>query len=238
MQEWAKRTDGIIARTINRRISGRITKLILEYNVPISPNAITMLVFAFSMLAVPLYALGHRVLAGIVVQASSILDGVDGELARARGLQSRLGEILDSFVDRITNIAFYIGASLYITLHSWPAGGSLLVPLVLVLAVSGDMLVTFVHSKVKETTGVHPALMGRMPPIASRDVRLFILFLASIADLVLEGLALIAVLSYVYATAKTIEAIVYVRGEGSQAHLQEPSTEPRKRASSTRASKP
>jgi len=45
--------------------------------------------------------------AGILVQLASIVDGVDGELARARNMASPVGAFLDSLLDRIAD-AFVI----------------------------------------------------------------------------------------------------------------------------------
>jgi CDP-L-myo-inositol myo-inositolphosphotransferase len=49
------------------------------------------------------------VIGALLFQAASILDGVDGEIARATFMESRRGAMLDSLVDAGTNLAFVAG---------------------------------------------------------------------------------------------------------------------------------
>ncbi|MCH7646723.1 MAG: nucleotidyl transferase, partial [Nitrospinae bacterium] len=85
----AKRIDGPVSQQINRFFSIKVTRLLAPY--PISPNQISLVGFALGILgaacffAMGLVAAGRPVLvwllsalAGILVQTSSILDGVDG----------------------------------------------------------------------------------------------------------------------------------------------------------------
>ncbi|RLE86308.1 MAG: hypothetical protein DRN04_19740, partial [Thermoprotei archaeon] len=53
--------------------------------------------------------------------------------------------------------------------------------------------------------GKHPLFIGKIPSIASRDVRLFILFLGCITGFIFESLIIIAVLSFFYVISKFIE---------------------------------
>ncbi len=201
-----KRTDGPVSRLINRRVSGAVTRLILRYAPHTSPNTVSIIVFAFSLTALPLYLWGHARLAGLVVQLSSALDGVDGELARATGRATKRGAVLDSLLDRYSNLAFLLGALVYGAVYEGLLEPPLMVALA-VLVVFGDMMVTYIHSKLPEVLGVHPAVVGRFPHIASRDVRLFLLFLFSLAGQVTLGLAVLAALSLVYSVARTVEAV-------------------------------
>ena len=208
MKARGKSTDGLVSRYLNRRVSTLISNYILSRGCKPSPNKLTIIFFLFSLLAPAFYIYGHARIAGVIVQASSILDGVDGEIARATGACSRRGAFLDSMIDRFTNILFITSASVYLLQYSS------MDPLVVLVAslscLAGDILVSYIHSKAKETLGVHPALVGSFPYIASRDVRLFILFIASVANEVLAGLVVIAVLSIVYTIAKTIECFTTV----------------------------
>ena len=86
----------------------------------------------------------------------------------------------------------------------------LLAALLLGLGLSGDLLVTYIHAVGEKLAGKHPALVGRIPNIAGRDTRLFILFLAGLASAPAAGLAAIAALAYTYAAAKTVELLDYI----------------------------
>lgn len=212
-----KATDGPVSRLVNRRISGAVTRLILRYAPHTSPNLVSLVVLAFSLTALPLYVRGYAWAAGIVVQLSSALDGVDGELARATGKTSRLGAVLDSVLDRFSNLVFLTGALLYSYRYESLLSEEALLALA-VLSVWGDMMVTFIHSKYTEILGVHPALAGRFPNIASRDVRLFLLFAFSLAGQVTLGLLAVTLISLVYSAARTLELLLSPpeRGKGQE----------------------
>src|ERR1700758_2132581 len=93
---FGKSQDGIVSRYLNRPISRRITRLLLRF--PITPNFWTMSIFPLLIVASLFLLRGDY--AGFVIgcatfQIYSILDGCDGEIARAKNLVSRFGEKLD-----------------------------------------------------------------------------------------------------------------------------------------------
>jgi len=49
---------------------------------------------------------------GIVFHLASIMDGIDGEIARAKFLTSRAGEWMDTICDELTNVAFISGLTI------------------------------------------------------------------------------------------------------------------------------
>jgi CDP-L-myo-inositol myo-inositolphosphotransferase len=51
----------------------------------------------------------------ILFQVASVIDGIDGEIARATFRESRLGATLDSLTDAATNLAFLLGLGLSLT---------------------------------------------------------------------------------------------------------------------------
>jgi phosphatidylglycerophosphate synthase len=64
-------------------------------------------------------------LGAALFQASSILDGVDGELARVRFQESRLGQWLDTVSDDLSTLLFYAGITRAAALD--PSGGALVI---------------------------------------------------------------------------------------------------------------
>ena len=226
-----KRTDGPVSRYVNRRFSSAITKAIVKHGIGITPNQVSVISFAIAAAALPAYVAGLAWLAGILLQLGSIVDGVDGELARARGISSPRGAFLDSMLDRLADIAAYVGAAYYVMryevsshltiLRLWGVGGAVLAA-ALVLAASGDILVSYLHSKAPELLGKHPALVGRIPSFASRDVRLFILFIASLPGLVLEGLLAVTAVSYAYVLSKFVEVFQHAGSGVSTGRRQAP----------------
>jgi len=88
--------DGFISRHLNRKISLKISEYLVNR---ITPNQATILSFTVGILSA-LTTFISVPLAGILYQISSILDGIDGEIARASMRTTRFGGWLDSILDR------------------------------------------------------------------------------------------------------------------------------------------
>lgn len=119
-----KPVDGIVARHLNRHISIAISKRIV--GLPVTPNMLSVFTFLLGVLGAWCCAQGGYwpVLAGaFFFQWNSILDGVDGELARVRFQHSKLGQWLDTVSDDASNLIFYAG--LGAGARSLPIGGVL-----------------------------------------------------------------------------------------------------------------
>jgi len=103
--------DGLVSRRLNRSVSQRITWLLLR--IPgARPIQVTIFNAVLALVIVPVLLLGGEaglVLGGILFHTASILDGVDGEMARATFRASPAGAALDSAVDIATNLLF-VGA--------------------------------------------------------------------------------------------------------------------------------
>lgn len=114
--QCGKPMDGLISRYLNRPVSRRISGVLLRIPGarPMHATAVTA-VLAIGMFAALLsggpwgLALG-----GLLYQAASIVDGVDGEMARATARSSRLGAAADSLIDMATNLAFLLGVALHV----------------------------------------------------------------------------------------------------------------------------
>jgi CDP-L-myo-inositol myo-inositolphosphotransferase len=107
----AKPGDGIVSQLVNRPISQAISRRLLR--VPgIDPFHATALaaLLAVAMLASLIFGGASGLIWGAVFyQLASIVDGVDGEIARATFRSSRTGAMADSLVDAVTNIGFLAG---------------------------------------------------------------------------------------------------------------------------------
>ncbi len=109
LKELQLRPGGLVAKYLNRPISLQITRPLV--NTSITPNQTTWVAFAIGLVAIPLFLMATweaAVAAAILLQVNSILDGVDGELARIRQTQSTYGAYLDSVVDEILTMAYLI----------------------------------------------------------------------------------------------------------------------------------
>lgn len=102
--------DGLVAYFINRPCSLQISKRIA--NSSITPNMVTAFGLIIGLAAAALVATGSPLgmaTAVILWQISSMVDGIDGELARMRMSPSHKGEWFDTVADDITNITFMLG---------------------------------------------------------------------------------------------------------------------------------
>ena len=109
----SKPQDGFVSRVLNRPISRRITLLLLKF--PIHPNAWTIAIFVLPLLACIFFIRGNYlsvVIGAAIFQVFSILDGCDGEIARAKNLESKLGERLDYFCDFVASLLYVLALGL------------------------------------------------------------------------------------------------------------------------------
>ena len=211
MNELIKMTDGIVSRYINRKISTRITMFIVKKRINITPNQVSVLSFAIGIISALIYLFNNPLLAGIGVQASSIIDGVDGELARILKKTTRFGAFFDAILDRLVNIVIIICISLY--LSNLGVNQELLL-VSSICALSGDLMVSYIHARGEASLNIHPIKIGIGLNYASRDVRLFTIFMGSVLENFIEGvllytLVIIALLSYSYVILKIIDAYRY-----------------------------
>jgi 1L-myo-inositol 1-phosphate cytidylyltransferase / CDP-L-myo-inositol myo-inositolphosphotransferase len=107
--EKGKPQDGIVSRYINRPISRSLTLVLLKF--PITPTGWTLLILIFPIAGA--LAMTHGDYWGFVVgtilyQIHSILDGCDGEIARAKNLQSDRGERIDNWCDHASTFLMVI----------------------------------------------------------------------------------------------------------------------------------
>lgn len=124
-----KPTDGIVSRHVNRPISTRISGILLQTRWVRPNHATALTALAAALMFASLVFGGHDgLIAGaILFQAASVLDGVDGEIARATFRTSASGATLDSLTDALTNLGFLIG--LGINLHLQGFGHALVLGL-------------------------------------------------------------------------------------------------------------
>jgi CDP-L-myo-inositol myo-inositolphosphotransferase len=109
LRHSGKSQDGIVSKFLNRPISRVITRFLLK--LPITPNACTILTFALAPVAFVFLVRGDYpgFLAGTALfQLINILDGCDGEIARAKYLDSERGRRLDAFCDFLANLFFVL----------------------------------------------------------------------------------------------------------------------------------
>ncbi len=179
--------DGIISRLINRKISTRISALVANR---LTPWGATWLTFGIGVLAGALNAVSPAA-AAVLYQVSSILDGVDGEIARASLRTSPFGGWVDSVLDRYVDIVYLTSLA---AVHGFPAG---FWPVV-VGALLGSVLVSYTTERYRAAFGEDmyrevPAL--RFVP-GKRDERIFLAMVLVLLGFVQELFWTLAILTH------------------------------------------
>lgn len=109
VEEW-------VDEKLHRPLARRLVRLLLR--TALTPNHVTLLSAFVGVSAGVAFAAGAerpewRLLAGLLLFCSVILDCSDGQLARAKGISSTLGGVLDGGSDYAVGLAMGIGGSYY-----------------------------------------------------------------------------------------------------------------------------
>ncbi len=174
----------------------------LFHKVGLSPNSLTVIGFMLSLVAATFYWGG---LSGwewpgviLVLVIGSFFDAVDGAMARKYAKVSKFGGVLDSVLDRIAEIALYVGL----------LAGSLIQPWIGIWALSAALMVSYVRARVS-VEGVTLKGVG----VAERPERLLILIIATLfwplsSSILSGGVLLVAVLSSITVVSRVYRASV------------------------------
>jgi CDP-L-myo-inositol myo-inositolphosphotransferase len=185
-----KPNDGPVSRYLNRPLSVRISRWLVNY--PITPNQISIFSFLSSMLAAGLFTLGSYpalLLGGTLAQFASIIDGFDGEIARLKFQRSDYGGWLDASLDRYADAFLLFG----LTWHLYTQQAKSWVLLIGFLAIIGSFMVSYSADKADRLmrrgidSGVIPGLR------IGRDLRVLLIFLGALSNQVLLTLVIIAI---------------------------------------------
>lgn len=188
-----KKSDGIISRLINRKISLRLSKLLAR--LPFNANFYSLLSFLILLLSSIFFYWRWLPLGGILVQLSSIIDGVDGEIARIRGEESKWGAYFDSILDRIGDsiLIFSISIPSFLINHN---------PWYLIFGFSALLfshLSMLEKDKIKSLTGKEAYEIDHFYLLpSSRDSRLFLICIFSLFGRTLEPLLLITLFGFIH----------------------------------------
>ena len=180
--------DGPVSRYLNRRFSVPIAAALRP--TPLTPNQVSAAALAIALGAAALIALGWNIAGGALVQVSSVVDGVDGDLARAKRMASRFGGLFDATLDRYADAAIAAGMAWYAyRFESWPQ------PLLVgMLAAIGFIMVSYSRARLEGAAGRDAA--ERLLGFASRDVRLLVLAIGAMIGWAYWALVVVAAASY------------------------------------------
>lgn len=114
LAETVKDSDGLVSRHLNRPISRAMSHQLLKLpgvrpiHLTLATLLIALIMFAVLVLgSAPALAIGC-----LLLQTASVVDGVDGEIARVTFRTSLRGAVLDNAVDMATNLMFVLGLTI------------------------------------------------------------------------------------------------------------------------------
>ncbi len=193
-----KPVDGFVSTHLNRYLSLFCTRFLVKTGVP--PNFFTVVFMAIG-LASAYFATQAEftwalVLAGVLFQAQSVLDGCDGEMARLTYQFSRRGQWLDSIGDDLTNYSVCLGLAIGQArvmnepLLYWFGAGVLVLHLIasgflyrrMMLMGTGDLLAIPDLVRTKRPEGIRGTISDVINLILKRDSFIFILSVIIVAQ--------------------------------------------------------
>ena len=182
--------EGFVSRYLNRRLSRPIARALTF--TPVTPNQVSLLAFLMSIGAAGLFYADLNIWAGVMVQASSIVDGVDGDLARAKNMASRFGGFFDAVLDRYADAVIIAGLG-YWTFTFQEGAERTAVTLLAGAAIVGSLMISYSRARAEATFG--QPFEGLPGALASRDLRLLVIMIGAIIGQGIATLAVIGVLT-------------------------------------------
>jgi len=200
--------DGYISKYVNRKISEPLARLLARTRL--TPNQTSWGAFGIALLSFVSFILGQNIIGGLLAQLSSIVDGVDGSLARLKGMSSTFGGFLDSVLDRYADILIVLGLTLWSLAHETYSG----IWLLGFLAIAGTICVSYTRAHIDP--GHRHIFDSGLKSLASRDIRLFLIMLGGITGQAYFCLGVIAVLTNLVVLYRLIYLYRYCREETAQ----------------------
>jgi choline kinase/phosphatidylglycerophosphate synthase len=184
-----KDADGPVSRWLNRPLSTRLSMLLAPLRP--SPDLVSLVAFAFGLAGAVLLAVGQGLAGGLLVHASSVADGVDGEVARLQLRGGPRGALLDGVLDRVGDAAILAGLGLW-ALDGRPPEGVL----VLTVAATAGALLSMASKDRAAALGLPPAperTLGWL--LGGRDGRLLLVTVGAVLGAPVAALAAVTATS-------------------------------------------
>jgi CDP-L-myo-inositol myo-inositolphosphotransferase len=190
-----KPEDGPISRLLNRPISTRISMAISQLRP--NPGAISFIALLLCAIGSSLLALGKGIAGGVLVQLASVVDGVDGEVARLQYRTSAWGALVDGVLDRIGDAMVVAGLAIW-AVRGGMIGDAWAIGLA-VGALAGSLLSMATKDRIR-ALGMREAPEDRSRLLlGGRDARLLLVAIAAVSGRPVWGL-----ISIVVTTAVTL----------------------------------
>jgi choline kinase/phosphatidylglycerophosphate synthase len=184
-----KDTDGPVSRLLNRPLSTRISMVLAPLRP--APDLVSLVAFTLGLAGGVLLAAGRGLAGALLVHASSVADGVDGEVARLQLRGGPRGALLDGVLDRVGDAAILAGLGLWALDGHAPR-----TVLVLTVAATAGALLSMASKDRAAALGLPPApdrALGWL--LGGRDGRLLLVTVGALLGAPLATLAAVTATS-------------------------------------------
>ena len=174
----------------------------LARRIPFSPNSITIAGFVLTLISSPILAHNLRWGAFCMLPAS-LLDMVDGMVARAQGKSSGYGAFLDSVLDRYSDAAILLAIA-------WNMGesGNMTGVILCCFSLAGSIIISYTRARA-EGLGIS-CTHGLM----ERPERLILLFVGAVSGYMIAALWVLSVLTHVTVAQRVLHTRKQFRRQG------------------------
>jgi CDP-L-myo-inositol myo-inositolphosphotransferase len=195
-----KPADGPVSRLLNRPISTRISMAISRLRP--NPGVISVIALLLCAIGSSLLALGQGIAGGLLVQVGSVVDGVDGEIARLQYRTSAWGALMDGVLDRIGDAMVVAGLAIWVVRDGMI--GDVWAIALTVAALTGSLLSMATKDRIR-ALGMGEAPEDRLRLLlGGRDARLLLVSIAAVAGQPVWGLIAIVLTTAVTLTARLV----------------------------------
>jgi len=187
-------------RNVLEKAAAPLARLLARLKV--TPNQVSAAGFAMNVVAAVCIATDDLVLAGVIYILAGCLDLMDGTLARVTNRATKFGAFFDSTVDRVSEGVVFAAIT-----YRFAIDGHSLLAAVVVLALLGSLLVSYVRARAEGLGGkCKVGLLTRAERVVLLTFGLLFGLLAEII-VVLAVLTAVTVVQRIYYVAKQFDPI-------------------------------
>ncbi len=157
------------------------------HTLKLTPNVVTLMGLMGTAGAAYLAGVGSLLVAGLALAAASVLDILDGALARLTGTASRFGAALDSVADRLSEAVLLLGVFIFYLRGDDDVGATLAV-----IALITSYMVSYIRAR-GEGLGITMKDSG----LGTRTERLVVMIVGLVTGFVTVALGVVIAISAV-----------------------------------------
>jgi CDP-diacylglycerol--glycerol-3-phosphate 3-phosphatidyltransferase len=178
-------------------------------NLRIHPHVLTFSGLGISLLAFNFFRQGYFFSAGVMVVLAGVCDVLDGRLARETNRMSKFGALMDSTIDRYSEVLLFLGLAMFFyDKHSH-------IVYLIILAIAGSFMVSYTRARA-EGLGI-ACKVGLM----KREERITYLAIGSLLGAIPKiGIYFVLVTIWfiaIFANVTVIQRVIFIRKEMKKA---------------------